>query len=168
MNIERRLKQLKKILPSREYAARSRAFILGVAQEALRPRLTVWQFVMQNLQIGSAIALTGLLLLLGFGGFSAWKFLSPLGVASLDPANLRAEAEAVRDFQVALNSIQYIPPAPSASPAERMSLKNGAPAREAASLQNATSTENISSPETPASDAFSTTTVNAALDFLLE
>jgi hypothetical protein len=68
---------------------------------------------MHNVQIGSAIALTALLFVVGFGGFSAWKALSPFRLASLDVANLRAEAEAVSDIQVRLDGVAYAELLPS-------------------------------------------------------
>jgi hypothetical protein len=180
MNLFETLRQLKKIYPDNEYTRRVRQHILSSAQETAMPRLTLAQFLWQNLQLGSAIALTGLLLLLGFGGFSAWRFLSPYGLNSLDPANLRAEAGAVNDIQVALNSVQYLPLATDTKPlpaaknnptGSTMSLR-AAPAPLSATQEgigaagegsSASGTED----ETPPPD-FSSTTVDAALDYLMQ
>ena len=104
--LERLLQQLRQIMPDDGYARRSRMQIIGFPVER-RTRLTPWSFVMHNLQIGSAIALVALLLIVGFGGFSGWKLLSPFRIASLDVANLRAEAEAISDIQVRLDGVAY-------------------------------------------------------------
>jgi hypothetical protein len=185
MNIYETLKKLTFIKPDKDYSKRSRSVILSMLQDMPRPRVTLWQFVMQNVQLGSAIALTGLLLLLGFGGFSAWKAFSPFGINSLDPANLRAEADAVKDIEVALNSVQYVQPTDSATP--KLSLKNvkpkaTAPTTLSAPTQTATlratptettSTQSESeisstSASTSINEDFSTTTVDSALDLLIE
>jgi hypothetical protein len=181
MNIFERLKQLKKLLPSEDYTLRSRAFILATEQElAPLPKLTVWQFVVQNLQMGSAIALTALLLLFGLGGFSAWKFLSPFGLRSLDPSGLRAEADAIQDIQVALKTVQYTAPADTTptlfgapKPAGTTGPKQTAAVTSSSGSaaitgtpENATTTSTAAASST--SDDFSTTTVDAALDYLLQ
>jgi hypothetical protein len=51
----------------------------------------------------------GVFVILLVGGFSTWKFLSPLHVESLDPAGLRAEAHAI-DIQIQLADIAYPEP----------------------------------------------------------
>lgn len=99
------LKKLKEISPDAAYTKRSRHAILETLP-ALRPWQSPWQIFMHSLQFGSAIALAGVLLVLVLGGFSTWRFLSPFGLASLDPGSLRAEAEAI-DAQLHLASVSY-------------------------------------------------------------
>lgn len=109
MKLHDALRQLKKITPDEGYSRRSLMRIVGMPVEP-RPRLASWSFFMHHLQIGSAIALTSLLLIVGFGGFSAWKLLSPFHIASLDVVNLEAEAEAINDIQVRLLGVTYVEP----------------------------------------------------------
>lgn len=94
------LKKLKEIAPERYYMERSRTQILTTE----RPRkLSAWKVLVESLEAGSAMVLAGALLVLIFGGFSGIK---PLNIASLNPTNLRAEADAI-DMQIQLTNISY-------------------------------------------------------------
>ena len=64
--------------------------------------------LVHGLEFGSAIALTGVFLILVLGGVSLWKNLSPYKLSSLDPASLQAEAEAV-DVHFELAKLNYLP-----------------------------------------------------------
>ncbi len=99
MELHEALKKLKEIKPDHEYAARSRNLLLRNYETRIARPANAWQFILQNLQAGSVMALAGILLLLVAGGFSNWTFLSPLGLSSLDPSSLRAEADAI-DIQI--------------------------------------------------------------------
>lgn len=107
------LRKFKKIQPGQAFARESRERILRE-----QPRIViaspsvgalVGRFFMNSLQFGTAIALTVLFLLLVSGGFSRWNILTPFGFSSLDPASLRAEAEAV-DTQIKLTDVAYADP----------------------------------------------------------
>src|SRR3989344_2805148 len=104
---------LKKITPDAHYARRSKIRILES-----RPTGTVLgQFTFQKLishtiELGSSIALAGLLVILVLGGFSIFRFLNPLQLSSLNPTSLRAEAQAVQDIQLELSDLQYAEPMP--------------------------------------------------------
>ena len=101
------LKQLKTIEPDAEYARRSKERILAVAKgDFTAPRIIDWRMVVRTLQSGTAIALAGILLLIAVGGFSVWTFLKPFGLAGLDPAGLRAEAQAI-DIQLQIAGLEY-------------------------------------------------------------
>lgn len=107
MDLHDILKQLKAIDPDAHYTRRSRhAIIGGHAAHGRATRGGVMQFIFHTIAEGSAIALTGVLLLIVFAGFSTWNFISPFGTASLDPISLRAEAEAI-DIQVQLTKLAY-------------------------------------------------------------
>jgi hypothetical protein len=108
------LKQLKNIEPDPGYVRSSREVILE--STPIVPARTVWQVLAHSFQFGSAVALTGVLLVLVFGAFSTWKFLSPFQIASLDPSDLRAEAQAI-DVQIELAKIQYSEPVKTAEAA---------------------------------------------------
>ena len=97
------LKKLKSIEPDATYKGRSRELILGTP---LASRKTVWDFIQHSVQSGSALALVGVFVLLLFGGFSTWRFLSPFELSALDAASLRAEAQAI-DIQVQLTNVGY-------------------------------------------------------------
>lgn len=61
---------------------------------------------MGNVESAATLALAGLCLFLVFAGFSVWKSFSPLGIAQLDLASLRAEAQAI-DIQIRLSGLHY-------------------------------------------------------------
>lgn len=172
MDILKHLKNLKTIMPDEGYSKRSRLLIVG--DESGRERFTLKQFLIHNFQIGSAIALTSILLFLGFGGFSAWKLLSPFGLASLDPTNLRAEADAIRDMQVALQDVQYViseaeNTTTKIAPAEKIqnsAIKKLESAEKPFTLLDGL--EILESPIETDGETASSTSIDAALDILLQ
>lgn len=113
MDTEKLLQKIKMIAPDQDYTARSRMCILAeprVEQEAPAGRVFgVRQVIFGIFNSGSAIVLTAALLLLVAGGFSFLKFFAPATTAFLDPAGLRAEAQAI-DIQVQLADIVYREP----------------------------------------------------------
>lgn len=130
------LKNLKNIAPDSDYVRRSRSLL--VAAPVTRKPLSPWRLVVTSFQFGSAIALTAVLLLIVIGGFSAWKFVSPFRLGSLDPASLRAEAEAV-DIQIELTNLAYPEISRSTAAAKTASKTAAVPAPAA----GATSTETV-------------------------
>ncbi len=103
MDIIELLKQFKKIEPGKEYAKQSRHSILSLKQ---KERQTFWQIFARSAKVGTALAFSGLLIFMILGGFSAWKMLSPLQISNLDPASLKAEAQAI-DMQIQLANLNY-------------------------------------------------------------
>lgn len=103
-DIIQQLKTLRNITPDAGYTRRSRSLLVKtpVTQKPLSP----WRILVNSFQFGSAIALTAVLLLVIIGGFSAWKLISPFRLGSLDPASLKAEAEAI-DIQIELTNLAY-------------------------------------------------------------
>lgn len=94
------IQKLKGILPEREYAENSKRAIFAVEQY---PR---WSFIgslTESLGAGVAIVLAGAILVMVMGGFSSF---GPFNLKSLDPAGLRAEAEAI-DIQIRLSNLDY-------------------------------------------------------------
>lgn len=116
MNVEHKLSQLKSIRPDPAYALRSRAMILQhtplPAPVSFRRRLV--GFVFENLQIGSALALTSIALLVFVSGPEIVQMFSPLHLASVDRGSITAEAEAV-DIQIQLTDLAYHEPVARAS-----------------------------------------------------
>lgn len=100
MNSQEFIKKLKEILPGKEYAESSKRAILAVDQY---PRWSFWGSLTESLSTGVAIVLAGALLVLVMGGFSS---LNPFSLRSLDPAGLKAEAEAI-DIQIRLSNLDY-------------------------------------------------------------
>jgi hypothetical protein len=113
MELEHILKQLRHIEPDEAYSLRSRSVLMATLPSDERPTFTAWQVITHSLQFGSAVAMAGMLLVLVLGGFSTWRFLSPFRLTSLDPAGLRAEAQAV-DVQLEMTKLNYTP-APAAA-----------------------------------------------------
>lgn len=102
MNIENLLKQLKTLEPDQKYVLRSRAEILSRPQEVAMG----WRAVLVGvLQSGSAIALTGVMILVLGGAFSVRGYLSRAG-GLLDRQGLQAEAQAI-DIQIELANVSY-------------------------------------------------------------
>jgi len=104
MDLLGRLKNLKNIEPDEGYAERSRSLILNTERQI---KLGVWDIVFRNLELGAALALVGVLMLLTIGGFSFWKGAAPLQISNLDPAGLKAEATAI-DIQIQLMNLNYV------------------------------------------------------------
>lgn len=106
MDTQNILKQLKTLEPDKGYTLRSRTEVLLSS----RPELTKKQSGMLRIfgevfQSVSAIALTSVAIIVIFGGFSVWRLVKP-GLLALDPAGLRAEAQAI-DIQIQLAGIEY-------------------------------------------------------------
>ncbi len=115
MNLLTTLKKLQHTQPDPGYQAKSRHIILQTTPPL--PRLQILgRWILGNVESAATLALAGLCLFLVFAGFSLWKSFSPLGIAQLDLASLRAEAQAI-DIQIKLAGLQYegstIPIAPT-------------------------------------------------------
>jgi len=108
MDLIKLLQNLKEIEPDQEYAKRSKRLILSTA---LKPEVkwSIRQLFFETIQSGSAIALSGLLILLLIGGFTVGKILFPSSSYILDYGSLRAEAEAI-DIQIQLTNLTYEEP----------------------------------------------------------
>jgi hypothetical protein len=98
------LKKLKSIEPDKEFSLNSRNLILNTPPKV---RVSFLGILLKNLELGAALALAGLLIFLTIGGFSAWKFFSPLELANFDATSIRAEAQAI-DIQIKLANLNYI------------------------------------------------------------
>ena len=108
MNTEKLLQKIKTVAPDSNYTAQSRMLIVGETPRAL-PAFGVKEIFFNILNSGSAIALAAVLLLLAAGSFSLIKFFAPATTALLDPAGLRAGAQAI-DIQIELANIAYQEP----------------------------------------------------------
>ncbi len=95
------LKKLQAIQADKRFTERSRAMLIGT-----RRPLRVWDIILKNIELGASVALAGILIIIIFGGFSAWKFLSPLKLSNLDTTGLKAEAQAI-DMQIDLTNLNY-------------------------------------------------------------
>lgn len=103
------LKQLKSVKAHEDYVRSTRSHVVAFAKEnpkhaSSRVLFSSWRVLLRALESGSAIALTGVLLLLIVGGFSTLR--KPVGILGLDPVGLRAEAEAI-DIQIQLSELDY-------------------------------------------------------------
>lgn len=125
MDLYDSLKNIKNISPDSEYSAKSRGIILQTTPLPYkRDPLRVFRWVGESLQFGSAIALTGLLLMLVVGGFSILsRFLTLNDLAALNINEIQAEAQNV-DMQIELASLSYDDPAAaSTSPASLATIQ---------------------------------------------
>ncbi|RJP45638.1 hypothetical protein C4587_00615 [Candidatus Parcubacteria bacterium] len=103
------LQELQLIRADGGFTRKSREALLRSAH----PKTNPWSVFLQALEVGAGVALVAVLLLLISGGFSS-GFLTPLKLSSLDPAALRAEAEAI-DIQIQLADLNYLEPKTSES-----------------------------------------------------
>ncbi len=101
MKLIETLKKFKSIEPDRDYTRKSRLLIVG--ENRLNGK-SIFEFIFHNVQSGAAFALAVVALVLIFGGTSFWQALNPLKLSSLDPAGLKAEADAI-DIQIELTKL---------------------------------------------------------------
>jgi hypothetical protein len=162
--IEDHLNKLSAIVPDGEFAQRSRKQILGNVPTAAR---TPWRLFQESLRFGSAVALASVLLIVALGGFATWRSLSPFHISSLDPAGLRAEAQAI-DIQVEVANIGYVEPSVAQSTAPRSASRTSepAPAPKQAGVTAEPSSETSTS--TPSSTPPAPLTIDQALERLAE
>jgi hypothetical protein len=106
MELEKILKQFKNIEADHDYVHRSRGIVLSSKLGIPKKRSVLFNIIFEGFELGSAIALTGILIVLTVGGFSIWRFISPGEISGLDIAGIRAEAQAV-DIQIQLANLSY-------------------------------------------------------------
>lgn len=94
------------IEPDKQSTERLRALIVGTQKPAGTKRISIWNVILKNIELGASFALAGVLIITILGGFSAWRFLSPLKLSNLDTTGLKAEAQAV-DIQIQLTDLNY-------------------------------------------------------------
>lgn len=100
------IKKLKNIEADKGFTRTSRSLILNTRRET-KLNFNFWSLLLRSIELGASLALAGLLIFMTLGGFSAWRFLSPLQItANLDPVSLRAEAQAI-DIQIQLANLNY-------------------------------------------------------------
>ena len=114
MDLLKLLKELKKIEPDKDFTLKSRSFILNlnkldpasrVGQD--RPAVSVWQILRSNIEFGASIALMVAMVYVMLGGLSSSKVGAPIQISNLDPAGLRAEAQAI-DIQIQLTNLSSL------------------------------------------------------------
>ncbi|MBI2888313.1 MAG: hypothetical protein HYY10_00125 [Candidatus Liptonbacteria bacterium] len=137
MNLLTTLKKLRHAQPDPGYQSRSRHIILQTTPPLPRLQM-VGRWILGNIESAATLALAGLCLFLVFAGFSLWKSFSPLGIAQLDLASLRAEAQAI-DIQIRLAGLQYegstipiapatgLPPIPATAASPREAAQDARP-----------------------------------------
>lgn len=103
MDLEKVLKEFKKIEPRAEFTKISRATILATAKAAKR---TWGDILWPSLKFSTGALITGFLVVLIVGAFSLSGINSRVPLQSLDPITLRAEAEAI-DIQIQLTTLGY-------------------------------------------------------------
>ncbi len=94
-------KKLQSIQPDPSYSAKAKTHILSHTPEEPFAHRFIFAGLFRS---RTRLAIAGITLFILLGGFSAWKFLTPFSPASLDPAGLRAEAQAI-DIQIQLTNI---------------------------------------------------------------
>jgi hypothetical protein len=100
MTLKEALQNMKAIMPDPLFAADTRSRLLYGAKH----RFTLKDLIRENIELGAAIALTGLLVVVGLG---AWNLKAPNGLQSLDVKGLKAEADAISDVRVEMEQIEY-------------------------------------------------------------
>jgi hypothetical protein len=101
MNLLETLKEFKKIQPDSDFSENSRRAILACT---LNERLSPRRFFARSLAVAGSLVMAGALIFIIAGGLSATD-LAPQ-FSSIDPAALRAEAQAI-DTQISLLNVDY-------------------------------------------------------------
>lgn len=97
------LKELKKIQPDKDFTLKSRNLIL----KGNRPAIGLWQILRSNIEFGASIALMVVLFYVMLGGLSSSRVGGPIQISNLDPAGLKAEAQAI-DVQIQLTNLNSL------------------------------------------------------------
>ena len=118
MDLLETLKQFKNIEPDRGFTKRSRNLILR--EHGAMPGF--FSIFKNTLEVGASLALAGLMVFVILGGLASVRFFEPLEIAALDPANIRAEAEAI-DIQIKLAGLDY-EEAPPADPGRESTVSS--------------------------------------------
>jgi hypothetical protein len=96
------LKQFKNIEPDAGFTKRSRNLILRERGD----QSGIFSAFKNTLEVGASLALAGLMVFVILGGLASVRFFQPFEIAALDPANIRAEADAI-DIQIQLANLDY-------------------------------------------------------------
>ena len=102
--------QLKQLKPDEHYTLASRARILQFTPHPAPKPTGFLPWLTASMRFGSAVALTGLLILVAAGSVSYVfkKLLSPLdSLVSLNPDHIRAEARDIDAMQIQLGTLDY-------------------------------------------------------------
>jgi hypothetical protein len=111
MNLLETLKQLKSITADPSYTEKSRRMVLLSPQ---RESLTARRIFVRVFETAGSLALVGALVFAIVGGFSSSRYLSPVPFGGIDPAALRAEAQAI-DMRINIADLNYTSDAESTS-----------------------------------------------------
>jgi len=101
MNLFETLKHFKTIEPDPVFREKSKRAILTTHQ-----KMGIGFGILQFLETGVAVVLTGFFILLITGGFAGQQLLAPVQYSVIDPQGLRAEAQAI-DMQIELANVNY-------------------------------------------------------------
>jgi hypothetical protein len=106
MNLFETLKEFKNISPDPAYTEKSKRAILAVTPKESLSFRRVFAHIFET---GVAVALTVFFILIIVGQFSNTPYVSPAQFSVINPATLRAEAQAV-DIQIQLAKVAYQEP----------------------------------------------------------
>ena len=103
MDLIKILKQFKNVEPNGDFVKKSRLLILG--EEKARP-LGFFNVILRSVEAGATLALAGILVFVILGGISQNGLLEPPQITAINPAGIKAEAEAI-DIQIRLTDVDY-------------------------------------------------------------
>ncbi len=106
MDLFGNLKQLKNIEAGREFTKKSRGLVLASLNIEPSANKKVFGTLLSVFDVVASLALAGFLIVLILGGVSSFKAFQPLQITAIDPANIKAEAQAV-DLQIQLANLNY-------------------------------------------------------------
>lgn len=106
MNIQETLKNFKNISPNPVYSEKSKRMIFATLP---REPWTLRRSVAHLFEAGFAVALAAFFIFIFAGQFSNVPYVAPAQFSVINPATLRAEAQAV-DIQIKLASVAYTTP----------------------------------------------------------
>jgi hypothetical protein len=126
MDLFETLKQFKIIKPDEAFTEKSRRAILASSPLGIPGVVGIFKaqrFIFRIVEMGAALALAGLFIVLIMGGFSG-SAISPVRFSAIDPQTLRAEAQEI-DAQIELASLNYSEPALVAESTQKLAAAIG-------------------------------------------
>lgn len=104
MNLLETLRNFKSVKPDPAYTEHSKRAILASRQ--FMPSMNPIRGILQFIETGAAVALTGFFILLASGALSNSQYIAPVQYSVIDTAGIHAEAQEI-DVQIKLANVTY-------------------------------------------------------------
>lgn len=169
-NWQKIFNSLREIKPDPTWSNRSRTEIL-LAEPRARSlfNFNIFKILTQSTELAAAMVLAVCLLFLLVGGSSIGNLFGPFRLASLDPASLKAEAQAI-DIQIQLADLSYNPDQIGIQPTivvpNEVIPKKSSPAKNKNTPQQPAINKTQIEPENTSNQTSTPPSIDTALDLL--